>query len=60
MEEIGEEDYLNTLNKLLSTTIKKYKTNNDYETKNKVARYLISRGFESELVWGMINNKFSD
>ena len=60
MEEIGEEDYLNTLNKLLSATIKKYKTNNDYETKNKVARYLISRGFESELVWGMINNKFSD
>lgn len=60
MLEIGEEDYLITLNKLVSVTLKKYKTNNDFETKNKVTRYLISRGYESELVWDLVNKKNLD
>ncbi len=60
MLEIGQEDYLLTLNKLVSVTLKKYKTNNDFETKNKVTRYLISRGYESELVWDLVNKKNLD
>jgi len=60
MLEIGQEDYLLTLNKLVSVTLKKYKTNNDFETKNKVTRYLISRGYESELVWDLVNKKYLD
>jgi len=60
MLEIGQEDYLLTLNKLVSVTLKKYKTNNNFETKNKVTRYLISRGYESELVWDLVNKKYLD
>ena len=60
MEEIEEHDYIITLNKLLQSTIKKYDNGNDYETKNKVARYLISRGYESELVWNGIGQKFGN
>ena len=60
MLEIGQEDYLLTLNKLVSVTLKKYKTNNNFETKNKVTRYLISRGYESELVWDLVNKKNLD
>ncbi len=54
MEEIEQDDYLKTLRQLLNATFKKYKSSNLYETKSKTARYLISRGYESDLVWGML------
>lgn len=60
MEEIDNDAYEKTLNTLLSASIKKYETKHVFETKNKVARYLISRGYESDLVWTLINKKLKE
>ncbi len=54
MAEIDEDDYIKTLNQLTAATLKKYKSTNLFETKTKTGRYLISRGFESDLVWKAI------
>ena len=60
MEEIEEQEYLDTLKKLSKTAIRKYRTTNEFETKSKVARYLISRGYASELVWQAITDQLSE
>lgn len=60
MQQIDAEGYENTLNKLMLASIKRYQTKNIFETKSKVARYLISRGYESDLVWTMIGKQFRD
>lgn len=54
MTEIPDDDYHKTLQSLVKSTIKKYHTGNVFETKSKTANYLISRGYESELVWDAI------
>ena len=54
MAEIEEDDYLKTLKQLATSSLKKYKSTNAFETRTKAGRYLISRGFESELVWKAI------
>ena len=54
MAEIEEEDYLKTLKQLVTASLKKYKSTNAFETRTKTARYLIFRGYESDLVWGML------
>ncbi len=55
MEEIEEDEYMKTLKQLINASLKKYKVSNMFETKNKAARYLISKGYEPELVWQEIN-----
>lgn len=54
MTEIPEDDYQKTLQSLVKSTIKKYHSGNVFETKSKTASYLIGRGYESELVWDVI------
>jgi regulatory protein len=54
MAEIEEDDYLKTLKQLATASLKKYKSTNAFETKSKAARYLISRGYEGDLVWGVL------
>ncbi len=53
--EIDDNDYASTLNKLLVQSLINYKSSNIFETKTKTARYLIGKGYESELVWDAIN-----
>ena len=55
LSEIPQEDY----DALLEQLIEKKKTGysgKKYEIKNKVARFLISKGFEAELVWEKLND----
>lgn len=59
-EEINPEDYRKAC---LAIGQKKLKTIiglNTFETKGKIAQYLISRGFENELVWDVCNEIVSD
>ncbi len=50
MEEIPEEDYLQTLRDLIGKKLTQ--THGDpYIVKNKIARYMIGKGYEPELVW---------
>ena len=51
MSEIEEEDYVNVLEEILNKKINSIKETNEYARNNKLAKYAISRGFESNLVW---------
>ena len=55
MEEIEEEDYRHTLEAALMKKNISLKEEDPYQRKSKLARYAISRGFESELAWQLIN-----
>lgn len=57
MTEIPVDDYQKTLQSLVKSTIKKYHSGNVFETKSKTASYLIGRGYESELVWDVIQRQ---
>ena len=55
MEELEEEDYVGTLRHLIEKRSQKEKEKNSYKKKVKVAQYLIRKGYESHLVWGILN-----
>jgi len=55
LEEIEEKDYLETLKSLLVEKAKKTKAVNQYDKKAKLFRFAQSRGFESELIFKVID-----
>lgn len=57
MESIDENEYSATLQTLISKKTKEVKDSDAFRKKQKIARYLISKGFESELVFGMMVGK---
>jgi len=56
MEEIDGEEYLKTLKKLAQKKWNEYRGMKNFERKGRLARYLSSRGFESELIWAELKN----
>lgn len=56
LKEITEKDYLGTIRILIKNKSKTI-AGDDFTIKNKIARYLIGKGFESELVWPVINDE---
>jgi len=55
-KEIDPEEYHKTISTLIEKKLNDYKAEkNKYVLKNKVVKYLMSRGFEAELVWSQIN-----
>lgn len=56
--EIDEKDYLKQCENWIEKKKKELsiKEPNEYILNNKVAAYTVSKGFESELVWELINN----
>lgn len=57
MDEIDADDYEKTINKIYEDYFSKQKGLKEYQKKSKTIRYLISKGFEYELVWNVINNE---
>jgi regulatory protein len=51
---IDTEDYIATLKEILNSKAASVKESNSLKKKYKVAQYAISRGFESDLVWGVL------
>jgi len=56
IEEIPEQEYLDSLKKLIFKKAKLIKKTNNYIYKNKLAAYAVSKGFERDLVWKVIEN----
>lgn len=50
-EEINTEEYLTKLSETREKKEKSLKASNEFEKKQKLANFLMGRGFESELVW---------
>lgn len=58
LEEINEESYLETLKNELRNKMQKTKAKDSRLLQAKVASYLISRGFEPDLVWMELRKEF--
>lgn len=56
MDEIDADDYENTVSKIYHDYFSKQKGLKEYQKKSKTIKYLISRGFEYELILDVINN----
>lgn len=56
MEAIGEDEYLELLQKILSDQRRKIKAKNRLDLKGKLLRHALGKGFESHLVYDTINS----
>ncbi|MCC6725345.1 MAG: RecX family transcriptional regulator [Saprospiraceae bacterium] len=56
MEEISEQDYLNTLREVLEKRAEQIAEENDFARRAKLAQYAMSRGFESEMIWDLLKD----
>ncbi|HSZ24289.1 MAG TPA: regulatory protein RecX [Cytophagaceae bacterium] len=56
IKEIPQDDYIITLKALIEKRDLMEKEKNSYKRKYKIAQYIIGRGFESELVWEILND----
>lgn len=54
LKEIKEKDYINTLTALVSKKNKAVKADTDYERKQKVAKSMASKGYETELIYKVV------
>ena len=57
LQEINEVDNAKTINKIISEKAKTIKATDIFTRKHKIAAYLMSRGFESERVWELIEKQ---
>ena len=59
LSEIGDSEYLSRVEHLLEKKLNSLKEEDTWVKKNKAARYLIGKGYESELVWNILNDLIS-
>jgi regulatory protein len=57
---IDQEEYVELLKKLLDSQRKKIKAKNKFDLKGRLLRYALGKGFESHLVYEVLNSRFSD
>jgi regulatory protein len=60
LEALDEGDYLALLKKIIEDQKKRIKAKNMYDLKGKLLRHALGKGFESHLVYDVINSMFSD
>lgn len=58
MQEIDEEGYMEGLYKVIEKKRKTEKETNEFKLKGKLAKYAMSKGFESHLVWQALKDFF--
>lgn len=59
IESIDRSEYQDIIEKLINKKLKSIRDTDQYIIKNKIARYIISKGFESHLVWEEVNKQIS-
>jgi regulatory protein len=57
LNEISDQDYLHTLNEQIDKKWAETKDKNLLSKRAKVARYVIGKGFEQDLIWNILRNK---
>ena len=57
LSEIDAEEYRATLREVLDKKAQELRAEDPFTRKQKVARYAMSRGFEGELIWGMLEEE---
>lgn len=56
LQSINETDYIESLNKLIKNYWLKQKGLSEFNKKGKTARYALQKGYESNLVWEILNS----
>lgn len=56
LKAIDEEEYIETLQSIIESKLNTTKANSIYQKKQKVANYCYQKGYESELIWEVINH----
>lgn len=56
LKEIGGDDYQTKLELLLKKKMPTLKAENEWVMKQKLARFALTKGYESEMVWAVINS----
>jgi regulatory protein len=54
LKEIDGDDYQETLNNLVTEKLESLKETNPHIVKNKIAQWLMGKGFEADLVWDIL------
>lgn len=57
---IEDTEYFEIINKLIHKKEKLIQDQDVFIIKNKIARYLLSKGFETNIVWDQINKNYDD
>ena len=57
MLEIDEDDYIKTLHEIFEKRLKIISEPNDFMTNGNLAKYAISRGFESDIIWREVKQR---
>jgi regulatory protein len=60
LKEIEFSDYQKTLSSLIKKKSSESSEENIYKKRDKIARYVINKGYEPDLVWVLLKNEFSD
>lgn len=60
LQEIDGSEYLKTLASLMRRKETETIEKNAYRKMNKIASFLIAKGYESELVWDVLRNKYAE
>jgi len=55
LKEINEEEYFSTLQKIAKKKLSLIREPNAFKKKNKLSTFLISKGYESELIYKIVN-----
>jgi regulatory protein len=56
LKEIDDQEYIQTLNKVAHKKVQLIKESNIYKKRNKLATFLISKGFETDLVYKVVKD----
>lgn len=56
LNEISEEEYIKTIKDIILSKQKEIKDKNSFSAKYKLANYLISKGYETDMVWQVLNS----
>ena len=59
-QEIDEQEYMENLIAIINKKNDFLKAKNQYERKAKLAKYAITKGYESHLVWQVVNDAIAD
>lgn len=60
LKELNDEEYIKTINTLIALKNKKYKETDIFKKKSKIAHYLYSKGYETDIIWDCINEATVD
>lgn len=60
LEEINEQDYQQCLREIIQRKNEQWGTLPPFERRGKIAQYAMSRGYETELIWEMVNQVVAD